>query len=279
MESVSKLKYAFVSRLGGGLSKVKVNTVRPVSVDQKPYYAKRRLLISDPLIVGGNLYLKLIGAHARVLPTNQWLRWESDVYRAVYDIDLPTDASGRLLIPEWPGVVLSRYVEPEVNDDAAKLSAIKLAAQSLFQLHGVNIQWPDGHNRPLSHGDATVENVIVDHAQMMASWFDFDTMHEITMDSDGRHADDLRALTYSAAARLHSSALPALAQTVVESYPSRGPLDALAELLVYTRAHPNSFHLAQAQVDYRKREVLDEALLRSLRARTGGLRARVGRLA
>lgn len=204
-------------------------------------------------------------AHAHVLPDRPWHRWEHEVYRAVYDIELLTDPGGRLLIPEWPGVALSAYLESDVNSEADKLRAIRLAARSLSRLHGVVLEWPDGQERPLSHGDATVKNVVVDNTQMTAFWFDFDTIHESSMDANWRHADDLRALTYSAAERLDAAAFPALTKAIVENYRLTTPLVAFGDAVAYWRARPISFHLAQAQIGYRKRQLLDEALLDSLR--------------
>ena len=105
-----------------------------------------------------------------------------------------------------------------------------------------------------------MENVIVDDACTSASWLDFDTMHDSHMDAAWRHADDLRALTYSAAARLPSASFPELTRTIVENYGSTAPLEALEEMVAYRRNRPISFHLARAPVGYRKRRLLDEAL-------------------
>ena len=194
----------------------------------------------------------------------------AEVYRAVYDIELLSDSGGRLLIPEWSGVALSAYLESDVASEAEKLGAIRLAARSLSRLHGITIEWPDGKERPLSHGDATVQNAIVDSGHTTASWLDFDTIHESSMDDHWRHADDLRAFTYSAAERVDAGTFPALTKTIVENYRLTAPLDALAEAVAYWRARPISFHLAQARIGYRKRQLLDEALLDSLRCRGSG---------
>jgi hypothetical protein len=100
-----------------------------------------------------------------------------------------------------------------------------------------------------------------------ASWLDFETIPESRMDAAWRHADDLRALTYSAAARLPADSYPELTQTIVENYGSTAPIEALEEMVAYRRNRPISFHLAQARIRYRNRQLLDEALLRSLSQR------------
>jgi hypothetical protein len=263
MEVIARLKYGFVSWLGRFLAQVRVNKVCKVHIDLHTYYAKERLWFGAALIAAGNIYLKRLGAHARVLPDDEWHRWESDVYRIAYDIVLVTDACGRLLIPGWSGVSLAAYLESEEISEAEKLAAIGLAAQSLYRLHNVVIQYSDGQRRALSHGDATVENVIVDNAQTTASWFDFDTIHESSMNGNWRHADDLRALTYSAAKRLQAAVFPQLAETIVAKYGDSATIDALMDAVARRRTRPISFHLAQARISYRNRQLLDEALLES----------------
>ncbi len=264
MEAFAQLRYGFVSCLGRLLSDVELNSVSPIRIDQQTHFAKRRLRFVAPLIAAGNLYLKREGAHARVLSDREWRNWETKVYRAIYDIELVTDERGRLCVPARSGVNLAAYLQSESATQPEKLSAIGLAVRSLYRLHAVIMQWPDGQNRPLSHGDATVENVIIDDACVNASWLDFDTIHESRMDAAWRHADDLRALTYSAAARLPASSFPELTRTIVANYGSTVPLDALEEIVAYRRNRPISFHLAQARVAFRKRRLLDDALQRSL---------------
>ena len=267
MEVIARLKYGFVSWLGRVLARVRFNKVCKVRIDRHPYFAKERTWFGAALIAAGNVYLKRLGAHARVLPDQEWRRWESEIYRAVYDIQLVTDASGRLLIPAWPGISLAAYLESDQLSEAEKLGAIGLAAQSLYRLQSVVIQWQDGQRRPLSHGDATVENVIIDDLQATATWFDFDTIHDSSLGADWRCADDLRALTYSAAERLHSAVLPELLKTIVTNYPHAATLEALAAAVAYRRTRPISFHLAQACIGYRKRQLLDEALMKTLACR------------
>ncbi len=267
MEVIARLKFGFVSGLGRVLAQVRFNKVCKVNIDRHPYYAKERFWFGTALIAAGNVYLKRVGAHARVLPDQEWRRWESEVYRVIYDIELVTDASGRLLIPAWPGVSLAAYLEREQLSEADKLGAIGWAAQSLYRIHSASIQWQDGQRRSLSHGDATVENVIVDDVRATATWFDFDTIHESSLGADWRRADDLRALTYSAAERLHSAGFPELLKTIVTNYPHAATLDALATAVAYRRTRPISFHLAQARIGYRKRQLLDEALMKTLACR------------
>jgi hypothetical protein len=267
METLAQLRYGFMSCLGRLLSEIELNAVCAIRVNQHTYYAKRRLWFVAPLIALGNVYLKRLGAHAQVLSNHEWCSWETEVYRAIYNIELSTDRSGRLLIPAFPGISLAAFLDSEFYSEAQKLRAIRSAVQALCRLHSVAIQWPDGQARPLSHGDATVENVVIDHAQMSASWFDFDTIHDSLMDTAWRHADDLRAFTFSAAQRLPAETYPRVTQTILENYRSARTLDALVEAVAFRRTRPICFHLAQARITYRNRQLLDLALLNSLGCR------------
>ena len=167
-----------------------------------------------------------------------------------------TDERGRLLIPAWSwrhSGSLSRIRGCQRSRKTRCDPTWRSGRSSGFTPSSCT--WPDGQKRPLSHGDATVENVIIDDARTNASWLDFDTMHESRMDAAWRHADDLRALTYSAAARVPAASFPELTQTIVENYGSTAPLDALQEMVAYRRTRPISFHLAQARVRLSKASV------------------------
>ncbi len=147
METLAQLRYAFESCLGRVLSDVKLNVVSTTHINRQAYFAKRRRWFVAPLVAAGNVYLTLMGAHARVLSDRKWRRWEAAVYRLVYDVELTTDERGRLLIPAWSGISLATYLESKVNSQAEKLFAIRLAVEALGRLHGVVIDWPDGQKR------------------------------------------------------------------------------------------------------------------------------------
>jgi len=273
MELADELRYRLVSWLGNRLAGVKINKVRRMDVNRRTYCAKRRRWFGSLLIATGNIYLKRTGAGVRALPNHQWQLRESEVYRVVHDLELMTDSSGWLLIPEFSGTVLATYLESEAHSETEKLDAIRLASLSLSSLHSIEVQSPDGQQRPLSHGDATAQNVILGTSPMKASWFDFDMTHDNLRDTHWRHADDLRALTYSVAERLRAAMFPSLSTAIVEGYCGAERdvptpvLDALAESVSYWQTRPISFHLAQARVGYRERRFLDGALLDAIRCR------------
>lgn len=267
MASVEEMKYRYIAWQGRVLAGLKINEVHKTNLDQQTFYSKRRRWFAQLSVVIGNLYLKRIGASTQFRQNHQWHLWELEIYRAVYGIHLAIDAKRWLLIPEWPGTVLASYLESEVHSDSEKLQAIRLATRSLSQLHAVEVRWPDGQKRPLSHGDATVENVILGDSPLKASWFDFDMIHEQDRDTRWRHADDLRAFAYSAAGRLRAAMYPELSRVIADGYPDTDGVEALAESVSHWRRRPISFHLAQARLNYRERQRLDDAILEAVRCR------------
>ena len=139
-----RLRYGFVSCLGRLLSGVELNAVCAIRVEQQKYFAKRRLWFVAPLIAAGNFYIKREGAHARVLSDREWRTWETEIYRAIYDIELVTDERGRLCLPACCGVSLAAYLQSKSATEAEKLTAIGLALRSLCRLHALVMRWPDG---------------------------------------------------------------------------------------------------------------------------------------
>ncbi len=82
-----------------------------------------------------------------------------------------------------------------------KMDGLTWAADGLRRLHGCDIIRSTA-TIPLSHGDATVQNVLVDQATQRVYWIDFDTRHDLRTTVVWRQADDLRALCFSAASVL-----------------------------------------------------------------------------
>jgi len=108
-----------------------------------------------------------------------------------------------------------------------------------------------GTERPFSHADAIVHNVLYDPACDMAYWFDFETHHCSGWPTALRQADDLRALADSAAASLPEHLLIPAARLMAASL--RPDIQqALAHLLHVQRQRPNPFNLAQSGLSWRQ---------------------------
>lgn len=130
------------------------------------------------------------------LSRSAWLEWELAVGQALERrVCVLNDRRG-LLFDEYPGISLAELLRSDVPV-REKLEAIEWAASALRTLHRTRISACGLVDWPLSHGDATNRNVIIDHVSRTATWIDFDTRHHPSLAAAARHTDDLRALLWS----------------------------------------------------------------------------------
>ena len=99
-----------------------------------------------------------------------------------------------------------------------RLSHAGMALRSLTQFHQHIITLEPDDTVLLSHGDATVRNVMFDATTNSVTWFDFDLRHDLTVSATARHADDLRAFLFSAAHYFSMEDLPDLVRVARENY-------------------------------------------------------------
>ncbi len=183
-----------------------------------PTIAKRRRWFGPLLIGPGNLYLRLLGAGVRVLPGAEWRARERALHRVLHGIELETGPRGWLILPRWPGVVLADHARSRLDPVPARLQGLNAAGRALRDLHRVEMPGADGGSELLSHGDATLRNVLFDPGTGEARWFDFDTAHDSTLAPAWRHGDDLRALVYSAVESFADVPVALLLLTVRDAY-------------------------------------------------------------
>jgi len=256
---------AFGSRwagwLGPVLAKVRLHAIEPRNAPGRPpLIAKRRRWFAPWLIGPGNLYLRWLGSGVRVLPGRSWHEWERAVHRHLHGVECATDPRGWLILPGWPGVVLAAFAADLQHPPAARLLALSAASRALLALHQVALPWPDGSLGRLSHGDATLRNVIHDPATCRATWFDFDTVHDASIPALSRHADDLRALVYSALEACADLPVPVIYQAVRGAYDDPAPWAHLRDLLARGPLHHTTFQLAQACPSLDRREQMERLL-------------------
>jgi hypothetical protein len=247
--------------LGHRLGKLRLHAIEPRhAAGRPPLIAKRRRWFGPLLIGPGNLYLRLLGAGVRVLPGAAWRARERALYRALYAIELETGPWGWLILPRWLGVVLADYARSDREPALARLRGLGAASRALRELHRVELPSADGGCERLSHGDATLRNVLFDPVTGEARWFDFDTAHDPSRARAWRHGDDLRALVYSAVESFADVPVAVLLRTVQDAYTDPGPWEQLRDRLARGALHRSPLHLAQAcPPDERRREL--ESLL------------------
>ncbi len=213
---------------------------------------KRRTPAAYFLIPPGNLLLALHPVAVAVVNVEDWARWEGHLYRRLYGSVVRRDGQ-TLLLPRLPG-------EP-VSDQLHDPRAMPAAVAALWDLHQRDLR-----GLPLSHGDAAVENVLFDGRT--ARWFDFDAMHDQRRSPRLRHADDLRALLFSAVGRAPER-LDAILSAVL-TYPDRSVLRRLITLASSRRLALSPYHHGQALMSaYMHAELLSELRYR-MTSRTAG---------
>jgi glycosyltransferase involved in cell wall biosynthesis len=223
--------------------------------------AKRRRWFGTLLIGPVNLYLRLLAAGVRVLPWAEWQSRECTLYRVLHGIELDTSHRGWLILPRWPGVVLSDYARSPLDPAPARLRGLGAASRALWDLHRVTLPRADGVCERLSHGDATLRNVLFDPATGEARWFDFDTAHDPGLVPAWRHGDDLRALVYSAVESFDDVPVRQLLRTIRDTYADPGPWEQVRDRLAQGALHISPLHFAQACPPTGRRRELESLLL------------------
>ncbi len=249
--------------LGPWLGKLRLHAIEPRQAPGRPPTIAKRRRWFGPLLIGpGNLYLRLLGSRVRVLPGAEWRARERALYRTLHGIELETGPRGWLILPRWPGVVLADHARSRLDPAPARLRGLGATSRALRDLHRVELPRADGGCERLSHGDATLRNVLFDPGTGEARWFDFDTAHDPGLAPALRHGDDLRALVYSTVESFADVPVALLLRTVGDAYLDPGPWEQLRDRLARGALHFSPLHLAQACPPDGRRRELESLLLR-----------------
>ncbi len=210
------IQHTFSSWLSFGIQFVKINRITFEQRNGKDFVCKSRTPLSAALISTGNFVFRNRRVPIRVLYRSEWIDWEKSVDQALGNdsiCDLET-SSKRLLLSRIPGQPLATCMN-QTTDDATKLQMVAAATAALWNLHQHSL---DGW--PLSHADASVQNVMFDRETGNAQWFDFDLRHPESTKAIARHADDLRALIFTAVIFFTEKSVAQLADIFIQNYPT-----------------------------------------------------------
>ena len=108
---------------------------------------------------------------------------------------------------------------------------LSIATESLRKFHATEIQVAGARSCLLSHGDASINNVLYDSETQVATWFDFDLRHDFRCEATSRHADDLRSLLFSAVHLFDVDSIEDWIRSQRMAYPSDEVWAALAKQL------------------------------------------------
>ncbi len=267
---IDRLRYEARRLTGRILASGQLHWIRYDRVEGVEIVLKSRRLGSGVAIAVGNLYLRWQRSEVVVLTDHAWLQWEFAVEVATnHGVVLQTPPSPHenfrgLISRLCPGRSLRSVLTDPTCSREEQFAAIRWSLVALHQLHRHVADWGHGVRQSISHGDATVNNVIISTHASAATWIDFDTRHRPQLSATDRHADDFRALIFSVASHLPRFCYPRLAAEFIASQPDASILNRFRQRLTTDGQSLNTFQLAQAPLSWMDAAALSEALLQTL---------------
>ncbi len=259
-----RIRHLIAQFLGNLLSGLRLNVLEKHEDIGGTHYLKKRRLYAAPLIIASNLYLRISRTHVYFLSRRKWLLWEHKVYKEILGKEVQINDRRTLLLPKFEGVTLSDLLRSENESEVRKIEAVGWAVRAIETMHKCQIIWPDGQKRSFSHGDAKVDNIICDLISEKCYILDYETIHDAGMSSEFRHADDLRAIIYSAAEYIKPHLLNLLCRMAIRNYENRAVLAQLKKYIEMLKLCPNVYHFTQGRLGFEKKLSLDTILLREL---------------
>ncbi len=148
---------------------------------------KRRNLHSEQLAELTNLYFRVANIPIRFWSKlDQWRRWEVGCFEMLNGDRFHTYKAGRrcVVAEKLPGESLWLHL----TRGSLTRKMLRAAAEELRRAHQF---WSDEFRGRWSHGDASVTNVIYDSSTDRARLLDFEIVHEKSLSTAARQADDL----------------------------------------------------------------------------------------
>lgn len=234
-DAISYLWFSFARTCGGVLRNARYASVDTIAPDAT-HVRKKRALFAPVLIRMGRWLLRVLNSGIEVLEQDEWHAREQFMYRELYNAEAIVESSGAILLPKLRGVTLASLLERHDLPLQEKIRAVGISAVSLEEFHA----------RGFSHGDAMATNGLVVPSANRTYWIDFETAHESRLSLNERHADDLRAFISTVALRFAPANLPAVLETIDQSY-ENGEVKGLTAAYFSTVWHRALiFHLGQA---------------------------------
>jgi len=178
-----------------GLADVATRLVEAIAINSisekvrrgRALVVKRRNIHSEQLADLTNLYFRMADIPIRFWSkVEEWQRWEVDCFQMLNGDRFRAYASGtRTVIAEkLPGESLWEHL----NRGTLTRRMLVAAATEFRRAHQF---WSDEFHGRWSHGDGTSQNVIYDPVSNRARLIDFEIIHEKSLPTFARQADDL----------------------------------------------------------------------------------------
>jgi hypothetical protein len=166
---------------------LKVNSVSEQMRRGRRVMNKRRTVYSEPLAELANVYFRMAGLPIRFwAKTEDWRQWEVKSFNMLNGDRFHARASGpnAICADKLPGRSLSDHLK----DGTLTREMMEAAGKEFRRAHRL---WSDEFRAPWSHGDAGTNNVLYDEKSGRARLIDFEIIHEKSLPTKSRHADDL----------------------------------------------------------------------------------------
>jgi hypothetical protein len=166
---------------------LKVNSVSEQMRRGRRLINKRRTVYSEPLAELANVYFRMAGIPIRFrAKTEDWRRWEVKSFNMLHGDRFHARASGANIVcaDKLPG----RSLGGHLKNGTLTRKMMEAAGHELRRAHRL---WSDEFRGPWSHGDAGTNNVLYDGKSGRARLIDFEIVHQKSLPTKSRHADDL----------------------------------------------------------------------------------------
>src|SRR4051794_15933719 len=166
---------------------LKINSVSEQVRRGRRLVIKRRTLYSEPLAELANVYFRMASIPIRFrAKIENWRRWEVKSFNMLNGdrFHARAAAANTVCADKLPG----RSLLDHLNEGTLTRDMAEAAAHELRRAHQL---WSDEFRGPWSHGDAGTNNVIYDEKSGRARLIDFEIVHEKSLPTKSRHADDL----------------------------------------------------------------------------------------
>lgn len=181
------LPEAFTNAAATFVDSLKINTVSEKIRRGRRIIVKRRNPYGEQLAELANLYFRLAKIPIRFWSrTEDWRRWEMECFKMLNGDRFRVSAPGNnvLCFDKLPG----RSLWERLNEGTLTRPMMEAAGRELLRAHQF---WSEEFSGPWSHGDAGLPNVIYDEETDRARLIDFELVHEKSLPTLARQADDL----------------------------------------------------------------------------------------
>jgi len=166
---------------------LKINSISEKVRRGRPAVVKRRNIHSEQMADLANLYFRMADIPIRFWSkVEDWRRWEIDCFQMLNGDRFHVFPSGAnaVCVEKLPG----ESVWDHMNRGTLNRRMLEAAGNEFRRAHQF---WSDEFRGRWSHGDATTTNVIYDRKTDRARLIDFEIIHEKSLPTTARHADDL----------------------------------------------------------------------------------------